>query len=317
MSTRANIIDGKLAESAKYGLVYTCKAGWVDLGHAGPGAAETLWRLIRTETGDKSPDGNWFRVPFQECMGVKKWGFKIIEACAGEDFGVRYGLSTAEKESVALGIFMRVSMQFETMQGTFPYSLKTADSSFSVEDLVSNLISFYRAVRPATDYVSRCEPVDKAAAEQVWDKWGAVGSHKNRQLRAMLFPCPKCANSPTGGMLDAPLPQHLCTIQSEPIGKLYKRWPDIISPRVSAPLAPIPSHAQKRVTVQAGDWLSKIAQREYNDMFLWPIIYDANVQVIGNNPNHIIPGQVLIIPDIKQHSPAHLEAARGRGRKWR
>ena len=103
-------------------------------------------------------------------------------------------------------------MQFETMQGTFPWSLKTGDSSFSVDDLVSNLISFYRAVRSRKDYVKLCEPVSKSAAEAVWDTSGAVGTHKNRQVQAVLFPCAACANSPRA-KTTANLPLHLCAIQ--------------------------------------------------------------------------------------------------------
>jgi hypothetical protein len=34
MSERKDIIDGKLAKGRKYGLIYTKKCGWIDLGHA-------------------------------------------------------------------------------------------------------------------------------------------------------------------------------------------------------------------------------------------------------------------------------------------
>lgn len=311
VSTRADIVDASRAEIANFGLVYTCKAGWVDLGHAGPGAAQRLWNLIHSETGERSPDSHWFRVPFEECMGVKRWGVSLSK-CEGEDFGVRYGLALSQKESVALAIFLRVSMQFETMQGTFPWSLKTSDSSFSVEDLVSNLIGFYRAVRPRGDYVKRCEPVSKAAAETVWDTWGAVGTHKNRQIKAVLFPCPDCASSPRAKTV-VDLPTHLRGIESSPAGITWRRWPDVVSPRGCAPTPPLP----RTVTVAAGDSLSKIAQREYQDMFLWPLLYDANRSTIGNNPNLIRPGQVLGVPDLRKFNATQLEEARRRGRQWR
>ncbi len=48
--------------------------------------------------------------------------------------------------------------------------------------------------------------------------------------------------------------------------------------------------------VQAGDSLWAIAVRAYGNGLRWPSIYDANKQVIGNNPNLIHPGQVLHIP---------------------
>lgn len=49
-------------------------------------------------------------------------------------------------------------------------------------------------------------------------------------------------------------------------------------------------------TVQSGDTLWDIAQRAYADPEDWDTIYNANKQVIGNDPNLIKPGQVLHIP---------------------
>lgn len=74
-------------------------------------------------------------------------------------------------------------------------------------------------------------------------------------------------------------------------------------------------------TVKLGDWLSKISQDKYRNkrdsMFLWPIIYDANKSVIGNNPNMIRPGQKLIIPDISSYNEVQLDQVRRKGRAWR
>jgi nucleoid-associated protein YgaU len=52
----------------------------------------------------------------------------------------------------------------------------------------------------------------------------------------------------------------------------------------------------KTYTVEAGDSLSKIAQREYGHANLWQKIYEANKDTI-KNPDLIHPGQQLIIPD--------------------
>jgi nucleoid-associated protein YgaU len=49
-------------------------------------------------------------------------------------------------------------------------------------------------------------------------------------------------------------------------------------------------------TVQTGDTLWDIAQRVYNHQEDWATIYNANKQVIGDNPDLIHPGQVLHIP---------------------
>ena len=75
--------------------------------------------------------------------------------------------------------------------------------------------------------------------------------------------------------------------------------------------------AARRVTVKPGDSLSLIAQREYQDMLLWPVIYDANTAVIGTNPNRILPGQVLAIPGIEGMAPSRRDRYRHRGKNWR
>lgn len=51
-----------------------------------------------------------------------------------------------------------------------------------------------------------------------------------------------------------------------------------------------------KYTVQRGDSLSSIAQRAYNDANRWRLIYDANKDVIGPDPDILHPGQVLFIP---------------------
>lgn len=50
--------------------------------------------------------------------------------------------------------------------------------------------------------------------------------------------------------------------------------------------------------VGSGDWLSKIAGHYYGDIHKWPVIYNANLEVIGHNPHAIKPGQRLWIPEL-------------------
>jgi nucleoid-associated protein YgaU len=54
--------------------------------------------------------------------------------------------------------------------------------------------------------------------------------------------------------------------------------------------------------VQPGDWLSKLAKHYYGDMYKWPIIHEANRDIIGSNPDQIKPGQKLVIPDLPKVS---------------
>ena len=48
-------------------------------------------------------------------------------------------------------------------------------------------------------------------------------------------------------------------------------------------------------TVQSGDTLWKIASRAYGDGSLYPRIFEANRDVL-KQPEHILPGQQLVIP---------------------
>lgn len=61
--------------------------------------------------------------------------------------------------------------------------------------------------------------------------------------------------------------------------------------------SPAPSAAQS-YTVVKGDCLWNIAKRFYGNGSLYTVIYDANRNVIGGNPNMIYPGQVLTIPPV-------------------
>lgn len=54
----------------------------------------------------------------------------------------------------------------------------------------------------------------------------------------------------------------------------------------------------KSYTVVSGDCLWNIAKKFYGDGSKYPVIYDANKNVVGSDPNLIYPGQVLTIPGI-------------------
>ncbi len=51
-------------------------------------------------------------------------------------------------------------------------------------------------------------------------------------------------------------------------------------------------------TVRPGDSLSKIAKSLLGDAKKWRVLYEANKDVVGSNPDLIQPGQVLKIPKV-------------------
>ena len=65
----------------------------------------------------------------------------------------------------------------------------------------------------------------------------------------------------------------------------------VVPPKQAAP------PPRRTYTVVSGDSLSKIAKRELGDANKWRKLYEANKAVVGDNPDLIKPGQVLVIPD--------------------
>lgn len=219
MSKREDIVDGSEAMTKAYGLVYTCHLGWLDLGHMNPTStrahtgAAALWKEINAGGPDvrqmligargpmvgprglanaittvKFPDGaTGFMLTYTQDMGKRVLGTTVYTGVTRK-YIVRHNLSPDEKKSVALAIFMEVSLEFENYQEFFPRFI--TDSGFSQEDLVSNLISFHIAVGSITkaQVISMAKPVSKATALTIWDRNGAVGSNKNRGFKPMLSP---------------------------------------------------------------------------------------------------------------------------------
>jgi prophage tail gpP-like protein len=59
--------------------------------------------------------------------------------------------------------------------------------------------------------------------------------------------------------------------------------------------------SKRTYIVKEGDTLSSIAQSQYGNESLWPKIFKANeTRIISDDPNKIIPGTVLVLPEIDQ-----------------
>lgn len=70
-----------------------------------------------------------------------------------------------------------------------------------------------------------------------------------------------------------------------------------VEPQRETNNSPAPATAQT-YTVVSGDCLFGIARKFYGNGSQYTVIYDANRDVIGGNPNLIYPGQVLTIPAV-------------------
>lgn len=120
------------------------------------------------------------------------------------------------KKSVALAIFLDVSHSFESLQAGWLFN-KLTSSGYSAEDLVSNLIGFYRAVEPHGQHIQVCQPVSKKIALSIWDKYGDIGQIKNYSTTPYIYPIPPAS----GGPMSAQLPYSLTTIKPAQKGIHY------------------------------------------------------------------------------------------------
>jgi Protein of unknown function (DUF4056) len=202
MTKRTDIIDGQDIRTPngafkKYGLIYTKYAGWIDLGHANPASASSLWGDITTSTTSwmcLNRPNELVTIMYKQSM--RKWG---VERGITQRYGLAKQLTVDEQRSIALAIFMDVSIAFEGFQSSWPYNWVT-DSGFSMEDLVSNLLGFYRALHPHIDYITPLEPVSKEQSLRIWDEYGAVGHNKNTTFKPTFYPDPlmQCGIAATG-----------------------------------------------------------------------------------------------------------------------
>jgi len=84
------------------------------------------------------------------------------------------------------------------------------------------------------------------------------------------------------------------------IGSPYV-WPkDNLSEEEPHPHPSVPPTYRVWIWQENGDTLWRIAEKVYGDRNKWPLIYEANRDVI-KDPNKIYPKQVLKIPPIDWH----------------
>ena len=213
MSARKDIQDGRVTGNLtkKFGLIYTCNCGWIDLGHLNPenvrpeiGAAN-LWKHINGEGPAvlKSQCKHWFAPddckidPYYRFRNGTTGFFvryrqdnKLWKFSPGAErtYIVQHALGKTEKERVAFDIFSEVSIAFEKFQESASIREILTQSGFSQEDLVSNLIGFYIGIGKLdrSSILKKCHPVSAETAFAIWDRDGAVGKNKNREWKPQL-----------------------------------------------------------------------------------------------------------------------------------
>lgn len=60
------------------------------------------------------------------------------------------------------------------------------------------------------------------------------------------------------------------------------------------------STGQALYTVQTNDNLRLISKKVYSTHTKWRVIADANIDQLGDNPDRLLPGMVLVIPSLKE-----------------
>ncbi|MGD0858713.1 MAG: M91 family zinc metallopeptidase [Terracidiphilus sp.] len=71
------------------------------------------------------------------------------------------------------------------------------------------------------------------------------------------------------------------------------------------------------VVVASGDSLSSLAAKYYGTVEYWPLLWDANRDLVGPNPNRIALGMRLSVPPLSYFTQAQLADARRRFPTWR
>ncbi len=180
MSKREDIIDPWARREKEYGLVYSEVLGWIDLGHAiGGDIADCLDQMTRGEASGQP----YYLVEYQQTMQKLRFS---TGRCSR--WNIKRGRSLSERHSITLALMMETAIAFENWQ-SMPFFSWYTDSGFSAEDLVSDLLGFYKVVRPQ-NYWPWLKIVSKEAALRRWDYYGALGSFKNRGFNPLLFPDP-------------------------------------------------------------------------------------------------------------------------------
>ena len=159
-------------------MSYSERCGWIDWSHTIPGGANAMISAVRNASRQLEANGDG--EPVELTLPTMRSGFSIFtsSAVSGRASIVR-PLSEDEILSVALRLFMMQSTRFESVQVWTDFF---AHSSFSEEDLPSNIISFYRAARGFDIPMVR----NFCGAMNIEDSLSAFENYRFQQNRSFL-----------------------------------------------------------------------------------------------------------------------------------
>ena len=183
MSKRSDRVDGRNSNNLTYGLIYTEALGWIDLGHA---QGTDIRKLLNSIDAGESSGQDEYDITYSQSMVDPTKTMKMGKFIT---WRIKRGRSYHERKSIALAMMMSLSRKFEGLQDSFVISLIT-DSGFSGEDLVSDLLGFYRVVSIQNPF-EILRPVSKDEALKRWDYYGKIGNWKNYGFSPLLFPDPE------------------------------------------------------------------------------------------------------------------------------
>lgn len=157
------------------------------MGHAQGQDARILKRKLEQEHFSTYYDEfhDWyFPVDYHQEMGIRKNIRVDLTFHTGvyTKVMVRSCLSPTLKARVALTLMYGTAKRFEAWQNSFIFNWYT-DSGFSAEDLVSDLIGFYRVFGTGPDPLLLAKPLSYTKALQIWDTYGAPEILKILSLR--------------------------------------------------------------------------------------------------------------------------------------
>jgi hypothetical protein len=133
------------------GFQYSCRCGWIDWGHAGPGAAYNLIEKVKAEPAE-GKDHTVIKVGLVE--GPRTYHREYV---------IHKEKDNGQAEwSMALSVFKDLSEQFEGWQDHG----QGFETSFSEEDLPSNLIGFYIAMYEHMGLFQNPDPQISVAEQQ-------------------------------------------------------------------------------------------------------------------------------------------------------